>query len=240
MQERRSGTHGLFRVNDGGQRFVVDSEEFERVLGEVAVFGDDAHDRLADIAHLATRERQDRCGVIMGHARGRDQRLDRAGQILGGENRDDARGRARRGSVDRANARMRLVAPAEGDVQRAHHLPVIGEGAVAGQQARVLGPFDARADELRPGVDVRRVIHRRRRLCAGSPTALASWPQTTVAPRASMRRISASDLVSTSAFQVLRGTTPVSRVARTLTASEAKRNVPDFSSATSAAVVPGV
>ena len=172
MQERHSGTHGLLRVNDGGQRFVVDNEELERVLGEVAVFGDDTHDRLADIAHLAARQRQDRCGVIMGHARGRDQRLDRAGQILGGENSDDARGGARSGSVDRANARMRLVAPAEGDVQRAHHLPIIGEGAVARQEARILGPFDARADELRPGVDVRRVIHRRRRLCASSPTAL--------------------------------------------------------------------
>ena len=115
MQERRSGTHGLLGVNDGGQRFVVDAEEFERVLGEVAVFGDDAHDRLADVAHLATRQRQDRCRVIMGHARGRDQRLDR--QILGGESSRRCRGGARGGSVDRANARMRLVAPAEGDLR---------------------------------------------------------------------------------------------------------------------------
>ena len=77
VQQRRAGTHRLLRIDHNRQRFVVDGDELKRVLGVITAVGNDADDRLADIAHLVLRQRQDRRGVIMRHARGRDQRLDR-------------------------------------------------------------------------------------------------------------------------------------------------------------------
>ena len=57
--------------------------------------------------------------------------------------------RAAAQSID-TDARMRMLAAAERDVQHARHLPVVDEAAEAGEQARVLGALDARADDLRP------------------------------------------------------------------------------------------
>ena len=71
-------------------------------------------------------------------------------EIIGGEHRDHARRGARRGTVDRHDARMGVLAAAERDVQHARDLPVVGIGAETGEQARVLGALDARADDLRP------------------------------------------------------------------------------------------
>src|SRR5262249_56989476 len=51
----------------------------------------------------------------------------------------------------------------------------------------------------------------------------ASWPHSTAAPCFCTRLISASDFISASTFQVLRGMTSRSSVSRTLTASEASR-----------------
>ena len=69
------------------------------------------------------------------------------------------------------NPRVRLIAAPEGDMQRARRRAVVGIGAAAGEEAQVLGSLDARADDFRPGMDFRRVIHKRRRLCARSPIA---------------------------------------------------------------------
>ncbi len=54
---------------------------------------------------------------------------------------------------------MRLVAPAERGMNNARRLAVIGKGTAPGQQTRVLGALDARADDFRPGVDFGRVVH---------------------------------------------------------------------------------
>ena len=47
-------------VDDGRQRLVVDLDELGRVLGEVAVVGDDQRDRVADEAHLVLGQRRTR------------------------------------------------------------------------------------------------------------------------------------------------------------------------------------
>ena len=57
--------------------------------------------------------------------------------------------RAAAQSID-TDARMRVLAAAERDVQHARDLPVVRVAAEPGQQARVLGALDARADDLRP------------------------------------------------------------------------------------------
>ena len=159
VQQRRAGARRLLRIDDGRQRFVVDGDQRRRVFGLVAVPGDDAGDRLADIAHFVARQRKNRRGVIIRHARGRDQRLDRVAQIVRREHRDDARRGARRRAIDGADARVRLFAAAERHVRRLRHLPVVGIGAAPGQQPRVLGALDARADDFRPGVNFRQVVH---------------------------------------------------------------------------------
>ena len=171
VKERRAGTHRLLRIGDKRQRLIIDANELARVFGVVAALGDDPDDRLTDIAHLAARQRQDWRRVIIRHARGGDDGFDQVRQILGREHRDDARRGTRRRAIERANARMRLIAPAKGDVQCAGSVVVVGIGAASGEEARVLGAFDAGADDFRPGVDFGRVIHRRRRLCARSPIA---------------------------------------------------------------------
>ena len=76
VQQRRAGTRRLFRIDDHRQQLVIDGDEFQRILGLIAVLRHDADDRFADIADLAARQRQDRRRVIVFHARGGDQRLD--------------------------------------------------------------------------------------------------------------------------------------------------------------------
>ena len=159
MQQRRAVPHRLFRIDHDRQWFVVDGNQRRCVFGLVAAVGNDADDRLADMADLVARQRKNRRGVIIRHARGRDQRLDRVAPIRRCEHRNDTRRRARRRAIDGADARMRLLAPAERDMHRPRHLAVVGIGAASGEEPRVLGALDARADDFRPGVNFRRVIH---------------------------------------------------------------------------------
>ena len=159
MQQRRAVLHRQFGIDGGRQRFVVDGDQRGCVFGLVAALGNDADDRLADMADLIARQRKDRCGVIIRHARGRDHRLDRIAPIRRGEHRNDTRRRARRRAIDGADARMRLLAPAERDMRHPWHLPVVGKGAAPGEEPRILGALDARADDFGPGVNFRRVIH---------------------------------------------------------------------------------
>ncbi len=165
--QQRAGARGLDRIGDDGQRLEIDRDQLGGVLGEIAAFRHDPDDRLADVTHLVARERQDRRRAIALHARGREQRRDLA-QILRGQHRDDAGRGARRRAVDRTDARMRVLAAAERDMQHARDLPVVSIAAEPGEQARVLGAPDARADDFWPR-DVGRVSHRSRRPCAACP-----------------------------------------------------------------------
>ncbi len=159
VQQRRAGAHRLLRIDNERQRFVVDGDQRRRVFRLVAVPGDDTGDRLADMAHLVARQRENRRGVIIRHARGCDQRLDGVAQIFRCEHGDDARCGARCRAIDGADVRVRLLATTERHMRRLRHLPVVGVGAAPGEEPRVLGALDARADDLRPGVNFRRVVH---------------------------------------------------------------------------------
>ena len=77
--------HGAVRLQRVGgaqrdrQRLVLDFDQLQRVLGEIAVRRDHDRHRLADIAHLADR---DRPALDVGpHAR--EQRRAKARDILG-------------------------------------------------------------------------------------------------------------------------------------------------------------
>src|SRR5262249_56296819 len=68
-----------FRIDNDRQRFVIDIYEFDSILRPVTAFGDNAHDGLADVAHLASRQWQNRRGVIVRHTRRGNQWLYRFG-----------------------------------------------------------------------------------------------------------------------------------------------------------------
>ena len=106
MQHGRALPRRLLGIDDDRQRLEIDRDQPDRVLGLMAARGYRARHRLADIANLAARERNDGRGEIARHARGREQRLDRPLQILGGKHREHA-GRGKRGAaIDGANARV--------------------------------------------------------------------------------------------------------------------------------------
>ena len=102
VQQRRAVFQRLFRIDHERQRLVFDIDELQRVFGLIAALRDDTDDRLADIAHLAARQRQERCRVVVLHARGRDQNLDVVGKIIGREDGDDA-GRRRAPPCNRSH-----------------------------------------------------------------------------------------------------------------------------------------
>ncbi len=150
MQQRRARLDRFDRIVDARQRLEIDGDQLDRILGKVTAFRHHPDNGLADIAHLAARQRQDRRRVITAHARGREQRLDRGFDVVRGQHRKHAGGGARGGAIDGADARMRVFAAAEGDMQQARHLAVVDVSAEPGQQARVLGALDAGADNFRP------------------------------------------------------------------------------------------
>ena len=139
------GVLGLGEVGDRGQRFVVDVDEFDRVLGDVTVVGDDERDRIADELHLALGQRRAR---RVGDVLARDRvpgLLDVGVQILGGEHRVHAGQRQRRRCVDAVDAGAGERAADEAGVQHARPVHIVDEGAVAGEQPGVLHSRDPRS-----------------------------------------------------------------------------------------------
>ena len=137
MQHRLRRIERRERIDHRRQRLVVDLDQVERVLGEIAVGGDDDRDRLADIAHAADRDRP-----------AFDRRLDpdrkacrQRGYLVAGDDGDDARRGARRVDIYMCDPRMRVRRPQNGGVQRAGLFAEIVDEASAPGQER--GVFDA-------------------------------------------------------------------------------------------------
>jgi len=57
MQKRGRALAGFDRIEHGIARLIIDRHKFGGVFGNVAAFGDDDGDGLADIAHPLDRER---------------------------------------------------------------------------------------------------------------------------------------------------------------------------------------
>src|SRR4029450_1849924 len=90
--------------------------------------------------------------------------------MLRREHGDDARRSARGVAIDCADARVRLIAATEGNVQHASDLSVVSVAAESGKQTRILGALNGFADDLWPGVDFGAVSHRRPHLCPSFAT----------------------------------------------------------------------
>jgi hypothetical protein len=92
----------LVRVEHRVERLVVDLDEFERVLGEIAIAGDDDRDRLAGVPHRLVGGR-----VVGSRAVDADREGARhRGDFGARQHADDARERERRSRVQARDSRM--------------------------------------------------------------------------------------------------------------------------------------
>ena len=153
VEARRAGRDRRLRVRLGGERLVVDHHLLRRVLGEVAVVGEHRRHRLAGVADPGSGEhRQLRC-LVARHAGGGPKGAEGPLDVGGGHHRGDAGRAGRLRGVDAGDAGVALVAPAEREVQRAGAPEVVHVAPAPGEEARILDPLHARADEAGPDFD---------------------------------------------------------------------------------------
>ncbi len=108
-----AGAQRLFQIDHRRQRLELDHDVVERVLGDVAAFGDHDRQRLADVADLVLGERHLRA-LVEDDARDRRRRhqqrpgLPVVAEVVGGIDGDDAV--PRRAPRDTSILRMRACA----------------------------------------------------------------------------------------------------------------------------------
>ncbi len=144
VEHGRLGFLRLAGVDDRRQRLVVDLDELGGVARELARLGHDGHDRLADVAHLADREREV-LDVRAGHARDLEERIRERRDLLAGQRPVDAVDRLGRRDVDAGDVRVRVRAAHEVEVAHSVPLDVVDEDALALQETLVLLAPDALA-----------------------------------------------------------------------------------------------
>ena len=146
VHQRRVIGECLDRIDDRGQRLVLDRDRIERVLGGIAIDRGDQRDRLADVAHLVHRHRRhaDR------RADGARQRFCQFGDLGPGDHAKHPIEAAGAAGIDSANLRVGMGRAQDRDMAQARHRRhVVDKPRVAGQQRGILLTRQARAD---PGV----------------------------------------------------------------------------------------
>ena len=148
---RMAGIEGAGRrvgVHQRGQRLCLDCHQIGGILGSVGIGGEDDGDGLADIAHAIGGE--DRLAIRIEAFDAGEAKIDRrnVGDIRRGPDRDDSRNVARRGRVDRANARMGMGRTNHAHVQLMGKRDVGGEAAVAGDERPIFKTRYRAADEV--------------------------------------------------------------------------------------------
>ena len=149
MGRRRAVGQGCPAVRDRRQDVVVDLDQRRRVLGDIAVVGDDDGDRLADMGHLVVGERGPVAVLLVARARQADdqprggQRRHQIGQRV---DRVDARMRARRRRLDAVDGGVGVRAAEKRGLERPRQPNVVDEAAAPAQQRRILQPLDTDAE----------------------------------------------------------------------------------------------
>jgi hypothetical protein len=138
---KRGAADGGGRVQDRRQRVDVHVDQVGSVLGQVPGLGHDQGHDVAGEPHVVLGEQAVR--RLAGRAdHGLPERPPRLVQVGGGEHRDDP-GQAGGGAgVDAADGAPGHRAADERRVRHAGHDHVVHVPAAAGQQTRVLTPFD--------------------------------------------------------------------------------------------------
>ena len=142
--QRRAGGARCVARRHGGQRLVVDLDQFGGVGRLRGALGHDQRDRLAGKPHLVVRQQRLRregkglAGLDVGLGVG-PQRLQSIGRRIGrrqhGEHARGALGRAR---VDRADAGVGMRRAQHDGVGQPIEAQVVEIGALAGDEARIL------------------------------------------------------------------------------------------------------
>ena len=161
------------------QELVVDPDPGERVLGDVAVVGDDERDRLAHVVDLVLGQRVLRAAV--GQRRVRDQQRQRLGhrrgqlgQVVVGPHRVHAVEVEHVGDVDVDDPGVRVRRAEHRGVQRVRRRPRCRRrSGRAAQEALVLDPLDRLAHQLGGHAPAR---HLSRAVLATSSTTVAPSP----------------------------------------------------------------
>jgi hypothetical protein len=149
-QDGRPLIHRLERVDDDGERFVLDLDQVRGVRGDIAVGGDDEGDFLVLEQDLAVGEHH----LNIARERRRPGEID-ALEVLGGQNGDHAGQRLRLRRIDLDDARVGVARSVEVAVQHAGKLDVVDVIAAALGEAHVLDAlaFAAHALQLFGALD---------------------------------------------------------------------------------------
>ncbi len=180
VQHRRVGAERVLHVEERRELLVLDSDQADRFLGDLARVGRDRGDPIADEQHAVPAEHRP---VLQPAAEAL------AADVRAGEDRAHAREYPGAAGVDRRDARVRIRAPREGGLQRAGHVEV---GGVLRRAGRLGLAVDA---ALRP-VEQVQTVHRAatvaRRQSANPASTLSAcramrgWPSSPMRPRIAM------------------------------------------------------
>ena len=151
VELRRAGLGGLFSIDHGRERLVVDLDRLECVDRLLGRLGDDGRHPLARPLDRIGGENAGGADVVRDARRaagrpGHGQRIPR--DIGPDDGREHARHRLGRGRIDRADVGVRVWATQDGQMGHRLQLDVVEVAALAGDEARVLDPLDGRAEDV--------------------------------------------------------------------------------------------
>ena len=147
--------HGFKRVEDWGERVVIDRDALQRILGRRRVLGHHHGKGLPDVTDLALGQQgmfgsvQRIHGALAEHLSCGDIRQG-AGDVDPGQDGGHAGPLTGCRDVYRPNAGMRIEAPQHRGVQHAWQRDIPDESTVAGEQFGSFNPFDRLADVAHP------------------------------------------------------------------------------------------
>ena len=138
MYARRIVCDRLFQVHLDRQGVVVDVDQADRILGDVAVDRHHHRDALADVEHVVAGERALRLGMgeVGSRYQQRQWRIESA-DIVAGIHLDHTVERFRGAGIDRADFRPGDHAAGERRVQRAWEVDIVDEATLAAQEGGI-------------------------------------------------------------------------------------------------------
>ena len=150
VDERRAVGERRLRIGHGRQRLVLDLDELGGVLGRGAAGRDDDRDAVADVARLVRRERQvqRRLRVLGRQPRARQAAVPLLGEVVAGPGGDHVRVRKGRRDVDAADARVRVRAAHDGEVDHAGQAHVVDPLRLAADERQIFLALDRDADHV--------------------------------------------------------------------------------------------
>ena len=151
VELRRVGRERRVEVGHHGQRLVLDLDQLERVLGDVAAHRDHGRDGLTHPADAVGRKRMGPGDALLGNGEP-DHRLlarDRR-EVPAGDDVEDPGQLTGLADVDTPDACMRHGAAQHGGFDHLGHRHVVDVLPAAREQARILGASDTAPGVLRP------------------------------------------------------------------------------------------